>query len=297
MLPIANAGVRRMRRLPALASVRAWLAPHLSARLVACFLVSLVALPAIAPAQDTGSLAAIQQKLRSQFKLTKVTADRSEIVTAGDVVVLHKENITMNSTATVPAPENVYKDGRIQTGGWANAWRNSLAKSSNGDQPVPNRMFVAGEKAWVVSTEVKEDGVYIVLLSDPFDDIRYYGLVKFPFVKKQVPPLDALMKQVDAVLTVDAQSQDQAAQPAAQETAPAPAAPPAAQAAAPLPAIAPPPPPPDAPPPTVSLGETTQQITAAFGKPVKAAKLGVKEIYYYKDMKVTFTNNKVSNVE
>jgi hypothetical protein len=30
---------------------------------------------------------------------------------------------------------------------------------------------------------------------------------------------------------------------------------------------------------------------------VKAAKLGVKEIYYYKEMKVTFTSGKVSNVD
>jgi len=66
---------------------------------------------------------------------------------------------------------------------------------------------------------------------------------------------------------------------------------------APMPEIAPPPPPADAPPPTIALGQTKSQVTAAFGQPVRMAKLGVKEIYYYKDMKVTFTNGKVSNVE
>ena len=65
----------------------------------------------------------------------------------------------------------------------------------------------------------------------------------------------------------------------------------------PLPEIAPPPPPPDAPPPTIALGQTKDRVTAAFGQPVRIAKLGVKEIFYYKDMKVTFTNGKVSNVE
>jgi outer membrane protein assembly factor BamE (lipoprotein component of BamABCDE complex) len=62
-------------------------------------------------------------------------------------------------------------------------------------------------------------------------------------------------------------------------------------------AIAPPPPPADAPPPTIAIGQTKDQVTAAFGQPTKAAKVGAKEIYYYKDMKVTFTNGKVSNVE
>jgi len=38
-------------------------------------------------------------------------------------------------------------------------------------------------------------------------------------------------------------------------------------------------------------------VTAAFGQPMKAVKLGVKEIFYYRDMKVIFTNGKVSNVE
>ncbi|MGD0630455.1 MAG: hypothetical protein ABR987_13950 [Terracidiphilus sp.] len=66
---------------------------------------------------------------------------------------------------------------------------------------------------------------------------------------------------------------------------------------APMPDIAPPPPPADATPPTIEVGQTMDQVTAGFGQPLKVAKLGVKTIFYYKDMKVTFTNGKVSNVE
>ena len=61
--------------------------------------------------------------------------------------------------------------------------------------------------------------------------------------------------------------------------------------------IPPPPPPADGPPPTIALGQTKAAVIGAFGQPTKIAKLGVKEIFYYKDMKVTFTNGKVSNVE
>jgi ATP:corrinoid adenosyltransferase len=61
--------------------------------------------------------------------------------------------------------------------------------------------------------------------------------------------------------------------------------------------IAAPPPPADTPPPTIAIGQTKAQVTAAFGQPARMAKVGVKEIFYYKDMKVTFTNGKVSNVE
>jgi hypothetical protein len=72
----------------------------------------------------------------------------------------------------------------------------------------------------------------------------------------------------------------------------APAAPTAYQEIAP-----PPTPVADAPPPTVALGQTMDQVTTGFGQPLKLARIGVKVIFYYKDMKVTFTNGKVSNVE
>jgi len=39
------------------------------------------------------------------------------------------------------------------------------------------------------------------------------------------------------------------------------------------------------------------QVTTSFGQPLRVARVGTKAIFYYKDMKVTFTNGKVSNVE
>jgi hypothetical protein len=62
--------------------------------------------------------------------------------------------------------------------------------------------------------------------------------------------------------------------------------------------IAPPPPPADSAPPTVEVGETKDQVIAGFGQPVRILKpSAIKEIYVYKDMKVTFTKGKVSNIE
>ena len=40
---------------------------------------------------QSGDPAAIQQKLSSTFTASKLTADRSDIVTTGSIVVLHKE--------------------------------------------------------------------------------------------------------------------------------------------------------------------------------------------------------------
>ncbi len=48
---------------------------------------------------------------------------------------------------------------------------------------------------------------------------------------------------------------------------------------------------------SIKMGESTEKIVAELGQPAKTVKLGAKEIYYYKDMKVTFMNGKVSNIE
>ena len=57
--------------------------------------------------------------------------------------------------------------------------------------------------------------------------------------------------------------------------------------------------PPPAPAPTISMGQSKDQVTGAFGEPQRKASVGPKEIFFYTDlkMKVTFTNGKVSSIE
>ncbi|MGA2579407.1 MAG: hypothetical protein ABSH24_25635 [Bryobacteraceae bacterium] len=50
-------------------------------------------------------------------------------------------------------------------------------------------------------------------------------------------------------------------------------------------------------PVNVDVGQTIDQVTAAFGQPLRKANVGPKTIYFYKDMKVTFTGGKVSDVQ
>jgi hypothetical protein len=75
----------------------------------------------------------------------------------------------------------------------------------------------------------------------------------------------------------------------------APQAPPPA-AAAEEPATPQPAPAPTAPV-TVKLGETIDQVVAALGQPGKKFDLGSKQVYVYKDLKVTFLDGKVTDVE
>ncbi len=55
-----------------------------------------------------------------------------------------------------------------------------------------------------------------------------------------------------------------------------------------------------APPPEpaqIEKGQTPDQVKAAIGVPDKIVNLGTKQIYVYKDIKVTFVNGKVSDVQ
>src|ERR1700678_1457628 len=54
---------------------------------------------------------------------------------------------------------------------------------------------------------------------------------------------------------------------------------------------------PPAPPASIQLGQTVDQVTASFGPPEKIVNLGTKQIYVYKDLKVTFVNGKVTDVQ
>ena len=284
-------------------------------KLGACGFAVVAAIFSMGIAAQTGDPATlIQEKLVSQIKLTKAAADHSDVVTAGDVVMLHKDGLMMCSSASSYAFSNTYSNGvlaatlnnrakdaaksflkgRLPFGGGGSA----TDAANNG---CAQRKFVAGEKFWVTGIGLQKDGILVSTFSDPYNDVRYYGEIKFPFPKGPVPPLDAFVKTVSEVITVqpsdDKGGQDAQQSQGGQSAQGAQPAAPAAPAPAPMPDIAPPPPPADAPPPTIAIGQTKDQVTAAFGQPLRLAKLGAKEIFYYKDMKVTFSNGKVSNVE
>jgi hypothetical protein len=238
--------------------------------------------------------AAIQQQLASQFKVTTVTADRADIVTAGDVVQIHKPGLIMYAVDSPLPASNSYKNGKISQGasGFGNDFKIGVLSQQAGKASVySKRNFGQEEKCWVTGIQVQRDGVVFLLYSDFYDTTRYYGSLKIQYpIKGSVPPPGAMIAMVQEVLTVvPPTDQPVAAPPPAPEAAPAAPPPP------PMPDIAPPPPPDDVP--TITLGQTRAQVIAALGQPDKAAKMGTKEILFFKTMKVTFINGKVTKVE
>jgi len=216
----------------------------------------------------------LQKRLSSEFVITKTTAQRDDIVTPGSVLTLHKDGLVMFSVDTKVPPTISYKDGKLSMG-FGDALATNLALGSGANvSTVPQRKFVSGEKFWLVSSLVTDKQVILQVFSDAYGDTRYYGQIKFPFQKHTVPSPDELMKTISEVVT--AEPPDTANSVASQD----PGAPPAA-----------------APPKTIALGQTKDDVSAALGTPQKVVNLGAKEIYLYPDMKVTFINGKVADVQ
>jgi hypothetical protein len=259
----------------------------------------------VASAQNKG---AIEKKLTSEYALTQATADSADIVTAGAVLVLKKGNIIMAPVSGTNFFQNTYKDGKISTNALGKSVRaldrfNHLPGASAPSGPA-TRTFVPGEKVWVTKIECKDDGLVFYLFTDAFADVRYKAALKFAFSSKgPMPSADEMDKLVAEVFKIQPSEDATGGNQQQQQQAPAPAATPAAAPApaqAALAPIPPPPPPadePQAPPKTLSLGQTKDQVVANFGQPDKIIKLGAKEIYVYKDFKVTFVSGKVTDVQ
>jgi hypothetical protein len=90
-------------------------------------------------------------------------------------------------------------------------------------------------------------------------------------VASQAPPPDT---NVQAEINQESQQADQAEREAGE--APAPIAPPPAE---------------------ISMGQTTDQVEQALGQPKSKVNIGAKQIYVYKDMKITFKDGKVVDVQ
>jgi len=97
--------------------------------------------------------------------------------------------------------------------------------------------------------------------------VRYWGELQVLFPKGSIPTPDQLLNTISEVLTV--QSDDAAAaqpQPAPQ-------------------------------PKTVLKGDSIDQVVATLGKPEKILQVDTKQIYVYKEVKITFLDGKVSDIQ
>jgi hypothetical protein len=274
----------------------------------AILVTGLLSLAPSAWSDDKGKL---DDQLTAAYALTTPTADNTDIVTQGVVLILQKKGLVIgDATSSVPY-QNYYKDGQIKAGAagtfskishFGGLIPGAPAVPSNAVSNTATRTFVNGEKVYVTAIQVKGNTVTFSVISDAYNNVRYKGTLSMDIPKSSMSDLAKVQKTIDEVFKIDTSTAnaDANAAPAGGQPAGAAPAPAAAPAAAPEPAlapIAPPPPPADQPPATIEVGQTPDQVTAILGQPLRIAKVAGKEIYFYKGLKVTFKGGKVSDVE
>jgi hypothetical protein len=148
---------------------------------------------------------------------------------------------------------------------------------------------------YLLKTEVKDTGVVFNVQScdacdgspTDFDPMPYRAALTFQFPKGYWNTTDfAQIQRTISEVFAFADGPNAGTQPN-----PEPVASPGAQVAQqPSPA-------PQPEPVKIGLGQTTDQVVAGLGQPDKVVDLGRKKIYIYKDLKITFADGRVSDVQ
>lgn len=239
---------------------------------------------------------AVEDQLRT-YKLVKLGHDSNglAVVDPGTVLVLQQGGLLGLPPQKLVFCPAKYEDGELHAaGGFCAAMHRNVS-----------RYFQKGDKVYPLKIDVnvkKEEISFKVVACDSCngtDPASFYkSEVVFHFGAGFLENAQAATVQqaIGQVFSVDA-GDEQLAQ-GQQPVPPAPA--PAAQALPPIAApspVAAPPLPADQPPTTIAIGQTVDQVTAALGQPQRIANVGAKQIYFFKDLKVTFNNGKVSDVD
>jgi hypothetical protein len=231
-------------------------------------------------AQDAPDAPLLDQ-LKKEIKVTKMGTDSTgtSVTDPGTVLVLKKGGVygVPQSTTVIVAP-STFKDNELHQPGLVQ--RSMILKVS--------KLLTVDEKVYVTKIDVKakEDKVVLTITecdkcNNVQDPSSYKGAIQFQFPKGYLEKADAgqvadVIHQVLAVPT-DADNKDNNNNNN-QQQAQAPAQPAAAPA-------------------NIVLGMALNDVTTALGQPEKMVNLGKKQIYVYKDLKITFVDGKVTDVQ
>lgn len=210
-------------------------------------------------ASDRGAL---EDALKAKYVITQTGIDRARITQPGTVLVIQKEGISGDVATDMTFLNNKVRDGQVAQAGGFGAMMQGKKTS---------RILKPGDKVYLFKVEVKDDLVrYFLITCDTYDvnqhgstrQTRYKALLSFELGKEflATASADDVKRAVDAVVVPEQELTAGSTK-------------------------------------TVELGQTPEQVENIMGRPEKIVNLGPKKIYVFKDMKIVFTDGKVSDVQ
>jgi hypothetical protein len=240
-------------------------------------------------APTTKAQGTLADQLKSQYKLAKVGVDAGgwSVTQPGTVLVIQKGGILGVPPAYGAIATATFKDGDLHA---PNAFTVAMFKQVS-------RFLTVGEKVYISKMDIqtKSDKIGFFLIEcDACNNVQqpatFKAILVFQFPKGYLETADPsqVLDVISQVLAPDSGAPDsgsggqqqtqQQQQQSPQATASVDTVPPPATA-------------------TIQLGQTIDQVKAALGQPEKIVDLGKKQIYVYKDLKITFMDGKVSDVQ
>jgi hypothetical protein len=274
--------------------------------------VAVVVCATIFPWSRAGAQAvSLQEQLAAQYKVVKMGSDTSgySVIEEGTLLAIQKGGLLGVPYSDKTSLTNKYEGGTVHgpnnlmvSGKKAILGRFSQTQS----QGQTTKLFAKGDKVYPTKIEVnaeKDTGTIGIVACDTCNktDPTTYNKANVVFVfpkgsvaKANTGEVEDTIGQLLAI-SDDSQQQDQGGdqgqqgqdqqgdgqQGGGQQSAQQPAQPAPQQAD----------------PQTIEKGQTTDQVKGSLGKPDKIVNLGAKQIWVYKDLKVTFVNGKVSDVQ
>ena len=252
----------------------------------------------------------LQEQLAAQYKLVKMGSDTSgyAVVEKGTLLAIQKGGILAVPYGDQNVLSNRYENGSIKgPNSLSLMGRKSIMGKFGKEQTT--HLFTVGDKVYPMKIDVNvpKDTVTLEIVAcdtcnktDPPTYNKANVVFQFPKGSLASAAAGGVEDTIGQVLTIsseDAQQdqgggqqqgggdqggQQQGGQQAGQD-----------QGQQQQPAAQPAP----AEPASIEKGMTPDQVEAAMGQPDKKVNLGAKQIYVYKDLKVTFLNGKLSDVQ
>lgn len=262
--------------------------------------IVLVAAAIFPMALASGQAATIQDELMKTYKMAKIGSDTGgySVVEEGTVLAIQKGGILAVPYGDSTDFKTKYQDGQIHApGGLSVMGRKSIMGKFGKEQST--HLFAKGDKVYPMKIDVNvaKDSVTVGIVAcdtcnstDPPTYNKAEVVFEFPkgsLASATAPSVQKVIAQVFTVSKDDSKDAkkggDKGGDKGGQQAGGDQGQQGGDQAAA--------------DPVSIEKGMTPDDVIAAMGQPEKKVTLGVKQIYYYKDMKVIFMNGKVSDVQ
>jgi hypothetical protein len=249
----------------------------------------------------------LDEQLAAQYKLVKMGSDTGgySVIDKGTLLAIQKGGILGVPYSDQSILSTKYENGTVKTPSTLLSKGIGLGMKRFGKEQTTH-LFATGDKVYPskIEVNVSQDTVTFGIVAcdtcnktDPPTYNKAKVVFQFPkgtLAKASAGEVEDVIGQLLAVSSDDAGGGQQAGggDQGAQQPQGGDQGGQRAAASPQQPAVQ------DQPEPqSIEKGMTPDQVEAAMGKPEKKVNLGPKQIYVYKDLKVTFLNGKVSDVQ